>query len=90
MPILTSADYTMIRQKIRANSEANTAFKAWGLDRPAWYDLFQTLEDWYFDGFLTRPATSSKVALNAVTSITNTQAQIVSDIWMEFHASRNP
>ncbi len=91
MTTLTSSDYRDIKKRIRRDPTARSEFKIWGLDKPTWYALFQTVEDWFVNGFSTTPTNSFKAAIESVTgATTNARAKVVGFIWMGWRYQKNP
>lgn len=87
MTTLTSSDFTKIKTDIRNDSASNNVFKAWGLDKPTWKSLLQETEDYFVDAFNVTPSTSYKTAVDAITTITNAQAQMIFKSWASWKSS---
>ena len=91
MAILDNDDFHDIKKIIRRDATARAVFKAWGLDRPTWKILFQTVEDWFVNGFSTTPSNSFKAEVETVTgTATNAQAKQVGYVWMGWRHKANP
>lgn len=91
MAVLTNADYQQIKKFVRNDPTARATFKAWGLDKQTYKDVFQAAEDWFVNGFSTTPSSSFKAALEAqVGAMTNDQAKQIGFVWMEWRFRANP
>jgi hypothetical protein len=89
MATLTSSDFNEIQQIIKSDPVMSSAFKSWSLSRPTWMAVFQAVEDWLIGGFSTRPATSLKVAIDAVVgSSTVAQAKHIIVIWLKWRFNK--
>lgn len=91
MATLTAEDFQSLKKRIKADAPTRAEFKAWGLDKTTWYELFQAVEDWFVNGFSTAPATSFKAAVEAVTGATTVaRAKAVALVWMGWRYGANP
>jgi hypothetical protein len=91
MAVLTNTDYQKIKKFIRNDSTAKAEFKAWGLDKQTWKNVFQEAEDWFVDGFTSTPLTSFKAALEVEAGAsTNTQIKQTAYAWMCWRVKVKP
>jgi hypothetical protein len=91
MAILTNADYQQIKKLAKNDLTARAEFKAWGLSKQVWMDLFQAAEDWFVNGFTATPSNSFKDALEVEAgAMTNAQAKQVGYVWMGWRYANNP
>lgn len=90
MATLTGADYQEIRQVINSDATIKAVFKAWGLSKQTWYAVYQAVEDWVVNGFATQPASSLKVAIDAVVGTsTNAQARKIVLTWIRWRFGKD-
>jgi hypothetical protein len=76
MATLADADFVYIQNWVRHQPAVRADLYGWSLSRSLWRAAFQALEDYTVSGFATRPATSIKAAIEAVTGpATASQAQ---------------
>lgn len=73
MATLTNADFVKIRLLVQAHPAEKTILKTWHLPKATWQTALQTIEDYMVNGFGTRPATSIRAAIEAVTGATTVQ-----------------
>jgi hypothetical protein len=91
MAVLTNDDYQDIKKFIKNDPTARAEFKAWGLNKQVWMDMFQAAEDWFVNGFLSTPSNSFKEALEVEAgAMTNGQAKQVAFVWMCWRSKANP
>lgn len=91
MAILTNADYQNIKKRVKLDPVSRAEFRAWGLDKQTWYDLFQSVEDWFVSGFSVAPSTSFKSEIETITgATTNARAKATAYVWMGWRYDKNP
>lgn len=83
MATLNDADYTHIKRWVKSQPAIKDEFDGWGLSKATWKAALQAVEDYVVSGFGTRPATSIRAAIEAVTGATTpTRAQYVFAAWV--------
>ena len=91
MAVLDNDDFTQIKKFIRNDPTARAEFKAWGLSKQEYKDMFQAAEDWFVNGFTATPSNSFKAALEVEAgAMTNAQAKQVGYAWMGWRFRNNP
>lgn len=91
MAVLANADYTDLKKRIRRDPASEAEFRGWGLSKATWMAMFQTIEDWFVNGFTVQPTNSFKDEIETETGpCSNAQAKQAGYVWMGWRYARNP
>lgn len=90
MATLVPESYRFIQDWIRNNPATRDDFHGWGLSKQQYTALFQAIEDYMVGAFTTRPTTSLKAAIEAVTGpTTNARALSAVRAWNAWKTRNN-